>query len=97
MKRELERIEIPDEHGARERSLAVVREAFAEREPQPHRRSWKPVATSAIGPVGRFAHEIWNRPRFETRIGRPPAVSVAPGSSVPVRVDPIDPQRLHIA
>ena len=40
---ELERIEIPDEHEARERSWAVVSAAFAEREPQPRRRSWKPV------------------------------------------------------
>ena len=39
VKRELEQIEIPDEHEARERSLAVVRAAFAEREPQPPRRS----------------------------------------------------------
>ena len=51
MRRELERIEIPDEHEARERSLAVVREAFAEREPQPPRRSWKPVAAVAVALV----------------------------------------------
>ena len=44
MKRELERIEIPGEHEARERSWAVVRTAFAEREPEPRQRSWKPVA-----------------------------------------------------
>ena len=48
MKRELERIEIPGEHGARERSWAVVRTAFAEREPQARRRSWKPVAAIAL-------------------------------------------------
>ena len=48
MKRELEQIEIPNEHEARERSLAVVRAAFAEREPQLPRRSWKPVAAIAI-------------------------------------------------
>ena len=47
MKRELERIEIPDEHEARERAWPVVRAAFAEREPQPRRRSWKPVAALA--------------------------------------------------
>lgn len=39
MRKELERIEIPDEHAARERSWAVVSGAFAEREPQPRRRS----------------------------------------------------------
>ena len=33
MRKELERIEIPGEHEARERSWAVVRSAFAEREP----------------------------------------------------------------
>jgi hypothetical protein len=49
MRRELERIEIPGEHEARERSLVVVREAFAGREPQPRRRSWKPVAAITTG------------------------------------------------
>ena len=48
MRRELEQIEIPNEHEARERSLAVVRAAFAEREPQLPRRSWKPIAAIAI-------------------------------------------------
>jgi hypothetical protein len=48
VKRELERIEIPGERGARERSWAVVAAAFAEREPQPRRRSWKPIAAVAI-------------------------------------------------
>lgn len=38
MRRELERIEIPGEHEARERTLAVVRAAFAERELLPRRR-----------------------------------------------------------
>jgi hypothetical protein len=33
VRRELERVEIPDEHGARERTWAVVRSAFAERAP----------------------------------------------------------------
>ena len=51
MKRELEQIEIPNEHEARVRSLAVVREAFAEREPQQRRRSWKPPAAIAIALV----------------------------------------------
>ena len=51
MKQELERIEIPDEHDARERSWAVVSAAFAEREPQPRRRSWKPVAVVALAVV----------------------------------------------
>ena len=51
MKQELERIEIPDEHEARERSLAVVRAAFAEHEPQPQRRSWKPIAAVALALV----------------------------------------------
>jgi len=51
VKRELEQIEIPNEHEARVRSLAVVREAFAEREPQPRRRSWKPPVAIAIALV----------------------------------------------
>jgi hypothetical protein len=51
VRRELEQIEIPGEHEARERSLAVVLAAFAEREPTPRRRSWKPVAAIAIALV----------------------------------------------
>ena len=51
MRRELERIEIPGEHEARERSWAVVQAAFAERDPQPQRRSWKPVVAIAIALV----------------------------------------------
>ena len=41
----------PGEHEARERSWAVVRAAFAEREPSPRRRSWKPVAAIALALV----------------------------------------------
>ena len=51
MKQALERIQIPDEHEARERSWAVVSAAFAEREPQPRRRSWQPVAAVALAVV----------------------------------------------
>ena len=51
MKQELERIQIPDEQEARERSWAVVSAAFAEREPQPRRRSWRPVAAVALAVV----------------------------------------------
>jgi hypothetical protein len=51
VRKELERIEIPDEHEARERSWAVVQAAFADREPQPQRRSWKPAAAIAIAVV----------------------------------------------
>lgn len=48
MRRELERIEIPGEHEARERAWRVVENAFAKREPTPRRRSWKPVAAVAL-------------------------------------------------
>lgn len=51
MKQELERIEVPGEHEARERSWAVVRAAFAERDPTPRRRSWKPVAAIVVALV----------------------------------------------
>jgi hypothetical protein len=51
VRKELERIEIPGEHEARERSLAVVRAAFTEREPQPQHRSWMSIAAIAIGLV----------------------------------------------
>ena len=47
MTKELERLEIPGEHEARDRSWAVVRAAYAEREPVERRRSWKPVALLA--------------------------------------------------
>lgn len=51
MRKELERIEVPGEHEARERSWTVVQAAFAEREPQPRRRSWKPAAALALALV----------------------------------------------
>ena len=51
MRKELERLEIPGEHEARERSWAVVRAAYTEREPVPTRRSWHPVALVAAGVV----------------------------------------------
>jgi hypothetical protein len=51
VRRELERIELPDEHEARERARVVVLAAFAEREPQPRRRSWKPLAAAAVALV----------------------------------------------
>lgn len=51
MRRELEQIAVPEEQEARERSWAVVAAAFAEREPQPRRRSWKPAAGVAIAAV----------------------------------------------
>jgi hypothetical protein len=38
VKRELEHVEIPDEHGARERAWRLVSAAFSEREPAPARR-----------------------------------------------------------
>ena len=47
MKRALEQIELPGEHEARARSWAVVRAAYAEREPSERRRSWKPIAALA--------------------------------------------------
>jgi hypothetical protein len=51
VRRDLERIEIPDEHEARERAWRLVESAFAEREPQPQRRSWKPIAVLAVALV----------------------------------------------
>lgn len=47
MRRELERVEIPGEHEARERTRTVVLASFAAREPTPPRRSWRPVALVA--------------------------------------------------
>ena len=51
MRKDLQRLEIPGEHEARERSWAVVRDAFAQREPQPWRRSWKPAAAIGVALV----------------------------------------------
>ena len=48
MKRELERVEIPGEHEARERARAVVLAGFADRRPTPRRRSWAPVLVAVI-------------------------------------------------
>lgn len=43
MRRELEHVEIPDEHEARLRSWEVVRAAFERREPARTARSWRPL------------------------------------------------------
>jgi WD40-like Beta Propeller Repeat len=48
VKRELERIDIPGEHEARERTWAVVASAFGEREPVPRPSHWPRVAAVAI-------------------------------------------------
>jgi len=48
VKRDLEWIEIPDEHEARERAWTVVSGAFAERDPTPPKRSRKAVAALAV-------------------------------------------------
>jgi hypothetical protein len=47
VKRELEWIEIPGEHEARERAWRVVRAGFAERQPAASRRPWRPLALAA--------------------------------------------------
>lgn len=47
MRKELERVEVPGEHEARERAWAVAQAAFAEREPDEVRHSWRPVAVVA--------------------------------------------------
>jgi hypothetical protein len=49
VRRELERIEIPGEHDARERAWAVVRAAHAEREPRARQVPWRPLALVAAG------------------------------------------------
>ena len=46
MRRELERIEIPEEHEARERAWAVARAAHAEREPRARPVPWRLVAAA---------------------------------------------------
>lgn len=51
MRRDLERLEIPGEHEARERAWGVVAAAFAQREAAPRRRSWRPLAAIALGVV----------------------------------------------
>ena len=49
MRHELERIEIPGEHAARERALEVVRAAFTERQPaEPQRRMLRPALAIAV-------------------------------------------------
>jgi outer membrane protein assembly factor BamB len=63
VKRELERIDIPDEHGARERTWAVLEAAFAERKPvERTRQRLRPalaiavaaaIVAAAVSPPGR--------------------------------------------
>lgn len=63
MKRDLERVEIPEEHGARERAWKVLQSAFADREPVEHRPNrLRPalafaaalaVVAAALSPPGR--------------------------------------------
>lgn len=51
MRRELERVEIPDEGPARDRAWGIVERAYAERVPAPRRRAWKPAIAAALGVV----------------------------------------------
>jgi WD40 repeat protein len=62
VRKDLERIEVPDEHEARVRSWDVVRTAFEEREPARPARPWKPlvvlvaaaaVLAAVVSPPGR--------------------------------------------
>jgi hypothetical protein len=48
VRNELERIEIPNEHEARERTRDVVLAAFRDREPARRPRSWKPLVALAV-------------------------------------------------
>jgi len=48
VKRDLERVEVPGEHEARERAWGVVTAAFAERKPIPRPSHWPRVAAVAI-------------------------------------------------
>ena len=48
MKRELEQVDVPGEHDARERAWGVVAAAFAERKPVPRSSHWPRVAAVAI-------------------------------------------------
>jgi hypothetical protein len=61
LRRRLDRVEVPDEHEARERAWRLVQAAFAEREPQPRRWSLRPalvlaalaaVAAAVLSPPG---------------------------------------------
>ncbi len=47
MRRALERIEIPGEHEARERTWGTLERAFAARDPQPRALAWRPLAIAA--------------------------------------------------
>jgi hypothetical protein len=48
VRRELERLEVPGEHEARERAWTLVQAAYAGREPQPHERTFvRPFAVAA--------------------------------------------------
>ena len=49
MKRRLERVPLPDEHGAEERAWHIVRAAYDEREPVAWPRSTRSLAFAAAG------------------------------------------------
>ena len=82
----------PDDHAARERAWEVVRAAYAEREPMPRRRGWKPVAAvgvaTAVVAVGVAAASApdsgvgrWVRSAFDAGERTParPALGAVPG------------------
>jgi hypothetical protein len=48
LRKQLERVEIPEEHDTRERAWALVQAAFAEREPVPQRRPLRPLVAVAL-------------------------------------------------
>lgn len=48
MRRKLERIEVPDEHGARERAWSLVQSAFADREPFERPSRLRPAVALAV-------------------------------------------------
>lgn len=55
MRNDLERVGIPGEHEARERTWRVVRSAFAERQPVPQPSHWRRVAVVAVALGALFA------------------------------------------
>lgn len=85
MRRELERVEIPGEHEARERSRAVVNAAFAEREPLSRPRSRRTglvvvaaaLVAAVVSPAGRSVVDtVRERVGFERA---EPALFTLPG------------------
>lgn len=95
MRKELERIDVPGEHEARERSWALIRSAFSERQPEPKRHSWRllvavaaalAVVSGLLSPPGRAVLDEVRDAVLPTRVERVESSLFSLPSSGPSRL-----------